>query len=220
MSALLPSSSRIIAKNDRVAFEKIAYTGTKYLMIFTGFCVFGLMTVAKDILILYVGESFLILLPWLYIMLFLMITNHILCLSSLILGGSDIRPLSRMTAVSSIIALLSAWFFIPIYDVGGVVIANIVYNVGQIFFYYVYYWPKILRINSKIIFLRYFLPVTFFGLFLCLGLMRIPHLENHWLNTFLFGLVFAVVYGLFVLLYLTKEEKKYIYTLLNYRKNG
>lgn len=220
LSALLPSSSRIIASNDRVAYEKIAYTGTKYLMAFTGFCVFGLMTVAKDILILYVGESFLNLLPWLYVMLFLMITNHILCLSSLILGGSDIRPLSRMTAVSSILALASAWIFIPKYDVGGVVIANIVYNMGQTVFYYCYYWPKILLVDSRLIFVKYFVPVTAFGLALWFALINIPHLSNHWWNTLLLGVVFAIVYGLFTLLFLNREEKKYIFKLLNIRNNG
>lgn len=220
LSVLLPSSSKVIANNDRESYDRIAYQGTKYLTAFTGFCVFGLMVVAKDVLIIYVGDSFLYLLPWLYVMLFLMITSHILCLSSLILGGSDIKPLSRMTAVSSIIALITAWLTIPKYEVGGVVIGTIVYNVAQMLFYYSYYLPRILKVNSKQILFRYVVPVTIVGLIMWLVIICIPHFESYWISTFALGALFTLLYGVFMIVYLNKSDKQFILKLVRSRRKG
>lgn len=214
MSTLLPSSSKIIAQKDMVAYYRIAYQGTKYLMAFTALLVFGMMTVARDLLVLYVGEGFLYLMPWLYVFLIVLLANHITGISSLILGGSDIRPLSRMTAVSSIVALVAAWILIPHYNVGGVAIATVIYSIGQLFFYYLYYWPRILQINSKKIFITIFLPVSIIAFIIWVGLELIPHFSNHWTNVFIFGAAFALIYFIFLLFYFTKEEKDYIKNLI------
>lgn len=214
MSTLLPSSSKVIAQRDKTAYYRIAYQGTKYLMIYMGLLVFGMLTISKDLLVLYVGESYLNLVSWLNLLVLLLLSNHILGISSLILGGSDIRPLSRMTAVSSVLALVTAWFLIPRIDVGGVAVASCVYTVGQLLFYYLYYWPKVLDIDSKAIFVTVFLPIAIVGSVIWVSLSNIPHFNNHWTNVFVFGLLFTIIYLVFCLLFLNKEDKKYLLGLI------
>ena len=214
MSTMLPSSSKAIARNDKDAFYHIAYQGTKYLMLYMGLLVFGMLTVGKDLLVLYVGEEYLYLTQWLYLFVFLLLSNHVTCISSLILGGSDIRPLSRMTAVSSIFGLLATWFLIPKYEVGGVAIATAVYTIGQQLFYYLYYWPKILQIDSWKIFRTMVVPVSVFGTIIWLAVILIPHFANRWANVLVFGALFVVLYGFFALFYLNKEDKKYLVGLV------
>ena len=214
MSTLLPSSSKVIAQKDKTAYYRIAYQGTKYLMLYMGLLVFGMMTISRDLLVLYVGESYLNLIPWVNLFLVLLLSNHILVISSLILGGSDIRPLSRMTAISSVLALVAAWFLIPWNNVGGVAIASSVYTVGQLLFYYLYYWPKVLDIDSKKIFATVFLPIAFVGCSIWFLISYIPHFNNHWLNVFVFGVLFTVIYMVYCLFYLSKEDKKYLLGLI------
>ena len=210
MTTLLPAASKVIANNDKQMYYRIAYQGTKYLTVFMGFCVFGMMTVAGDLLTLYVGESYNYLLPWLLIMVFLQLANHNNSLSSLVLAGTNIKPLSQMTAISSIAALIVAWFLIPSFGVGGVVLSTAFYSVAQIAFYYIYYCPKVLKVDSWQIIRTILIPVMVIGLGLWFGLGRIPHFENHLVNVFTFGAVFTVLYCVFVLLYLTKDDKEFL----------
>lgn len=105
--AILPSSSKAIALKDETAYNKIACQGTKYVTIFVSFCVFGMCSIASPLLKVYVGDEFLHLTPWLYVFLLTLLSNHILANSSLILGGRNILPLSKMTAVSSLLAISS-----------------------------------------------------------------------------------------------------------------
>lgn len=214
MTTLLPTSSRVIAENDREKFTRIAYQGTKFLTVFIGFCVFGMMTIAGDLLILYVGDSFNNLLPWLLIMIFLQLSNQNNALSSLVLGGSNIRPLSRMTAVSSVLALVAAWLLIPQFGVGGVVISTAIYSVLQLLFYYIYYCPKELNVDSWRIVRTTLLPVSLVGLVIWYGFKMIPHFYNHWVNVFVFGSAFVAVYFIFAILYLSKEDKTFILSLI------
>lgn len=214
MSSLLPSSSKVIANNNKEGFYKIAYQGTKYIMCFMGFCVFGMLCIAKDLLTIYVGESYDYLVPWLNIFIFLMLTNHILAISSLILGGSNIRPLSKMTAVSSVTSLIVAWFLIPTFGVGGVAMATILYNIVQMLFYYSYYLPKVMEVNSWLILKQIVFPVTIVGSIIWTAFWRLPHFESNWVNILVFGSMFTIIYLCFLSNYLNKEDKQFILSLL------
>ena len=119
-----------------------------------------------------------------------------------------------MTAISSVLALVAAWFLIPWNNVGGVAIASSVYTVGQLLFYYLYYWPKVLDIDSKKIFATVFLPIAFVGCSIWFLISYIPHFNNHWLNVFVFGVLFTVIYMVYCLFYLSKEDKKYLLGLI------
>lgn len=214
IGALLPASSRIVAKGDQENFNRLAYRGTHYLTMILCFCAFGLMAVDKDLMMVYVGEDFMHLIPWLNIWLFLTITGNVSCISSLILAGTKLRPLTISSAVASISALVVCWFAVPYYQAGGAVIAMIVYNAVQQLFYYAYLWPRMLKINSWSIFIKTDVPFIVLGVLLVLLLNYMPHLDNHWINIFLFGGAFAILYIAACYLILKKEDREYIFSLI------
>ena len=214
IGALLPASSRIVARGDEENFNRVAYKGTHYLTMILCFCAFGLMSIDKDLMMVYVGEDFMHLIPWLNIWLFLTITGNVSCISSLILAGTKLRPLTISSAVACIAALAACWFAVPRFQAGGVVIAMVVYNLVQQVFYYFYLWPKMLGIKSWKIFVRTDIPFIALGGLLVLLLNYIPHLDNHWINIFLFGGALALLFIISCCFILKKEDRDYIISLL------
>lgn len=210
---LLPSTSKVIANHNKEAFYKVAYDGTKYISILICFCCFGMMSVGTEVLTLYVGKSYLYLIPWFNLWLLCTLGTHNQAISSLILAGDDIRAISYSSIVASIVGLILSWILIPQYQIGGVCIAFAVYMVIQILFYYCYYWPIKMKINSRIVLLNCFLPYVFLGGLLC-GIMQLINFSTNSLVLFFVkGILFAVLFISFALLMLNKDEKKFI---LNY----
>ncbi|MDE6247088.1 MAG: hypothetical protein K2M41_04510 [Muribaculaceae bacterium] len=214
IQSLLPSSSRIVAKGDKDAYYRVAYKGTHYVTIILCFCAFGLMTVDADLIMIYVGKDFLHLTPWLNIWLFLTITSNGSCISSLILGGSNVKPLAYSSAVASVLAICGTWFAVPYFQAGGVVIGMVIYNAIQQIFYYCYYWRKDLKIDTWRIFVRTDLPFITLGLGLTFILKNLPHFSNNWVNVFFFGLIFAVIYLTITYLISSKEDRNFIFKLI------
>lgn len=214
INALLPASSRIVASNDKEKYARLAYKGTHYITIILCFCAFGLMSIAEDLILIYVGDDFIHLLPWLTIWLFLTITSNVSCISSLILAGTDIRPLTYSSIIASTSALATCWFVVPRFQVGGAVIAMIVYNLVQQVFYYTYYWPKVLKIDSWKIFVQTDIPYVILGSSLVFLIKIIPHFENHLTNIFVFGCGFAIVYLTIAYLMLNRDDRDYIFSLI------
>lgn len=163
---LLPSTSKVVANHDKKAYYRMAYDGTKYISILICFCCFGMMSVGTEVLTLYIGESYLYLTPWLNLWLLCTLSTHNQAISSLILAGNDIRAISYSTAAASIIGLLTAWFLIPYYEIGGVCIAFAIYAVIQLVFYYIYYWPRKMGIDSARVLTKCFLPYVVIGIVL------------------------------------------------------
>lgn len=210
LSSLLPSSSKVIAEDNKEKYNMIAYQGTKYIMIFVSFCVFGMLCIDQDLLILYVGDSYNDLVPWLDVFILLLLSNHILGISSLILGGSNIVPLSRMTAISSLIGLIAIWLLIPYYEVGGVAIGSVIYSIAQMGFYYFYFWPKVMKINSKTIFLSIVLPILLYSVLLYFITTLIIPQTSHWSTIINRGSLFFCLYMIVTYFYLNKGERLYI----------
>ncbi|WP_458449852.1 lipopolysaccharide biosynthesis protein [Fibrobacter sp.] len=212
---LLPSSTRVVQSGDRLAFERVAYQGTKFVSMILCFCAFGLIAIDKDLLILYVGEDFLGLLPWLNLWLVFTIANHNQCISSLILAGSDIRPLSYMSAFSSIVGLVTAWISIPYLHAGGAVLAFAVYCSCQALFFYTYYWPRKMNINSWKVFSKSLMPFVLMGVIVSSLVQLAPMLENHWLNMLVHGSGFAILFAaLCWILLLNSDDKNFIQKVL------
>lgn len=217
IQALLPASSRIVATGDQQAFDNVAYRGTHFVTMVLTFCAFGLMTIAKDLVKVYVGDSFLDILPWLYISLLLTITGNVSCISSLILGGSNVKPLAYSSAVASIAAILTYWFSVPYFQVGGIILGMVVYNAIQQIFYYTIYWPKALGINSKRIFFKTDIPFILIGSSIWLALCYVPHFSNSWANIGIFGISFAILYLIACYIFLGEQDIKYIIGLIKKR---
>ena len=206
---LLPSTSKVVANHDEKAYYRVAYDGTKYISILICFCCFGMMTVGKEVLTLYVGESYLYLIPWFNLWLLCTLGTHNQAISSLILAGNDIRAISYSSVVASVLGLLSAWFLIPYYEIGGVCIAFVVYSLIQLLFYYLYYWPYKMKINSVKILKSCFMPFVILGT-LAYSLMQfIPINMNPFLMFIIKGSGFVFLYGLLVWFIINKNDRMF-----------
>ncbi len=214
IQALLPASSRIVAKGDQNAFDRVAYKGTHFITIILCFCAFGLVTINRDLIMVYLGQDFIHIVPWLNIWLVLSITGNVSCISSLILAGSNIRPLTYSSAVASISAIITCWFAVPHFQAGGVVIGMIVYNGIQQIFYYTYYWRKSLKIDTWRIFIHTDVPFLLLGGILATGLIYLPHFSNYWINIFVFGVLYAIFYFVITYIMLDKSDIKYILNII------
>ena len=216
MGALLPSSAKAVAADNKEAYYRVAYDATKYISIVLSFCAFGMMTVGKELLTVYVGDGFLYLIPWLNLWLLCTLGVHNQAISSLILAGTDIRAISYSSVFASIVGLLLAWFLIPVYQIGGVVIAFAVYCIIQLAFFYFYYWPKHMHINSWKVFSYSFFPYVIIGTtlyFLINFATQNIELGSWWL-LLIKGLGFAIPYLLIIFFMLPMNEKLSLISLV------
>lgn len=214
LSVLLPSSSRAVANNNKVAYYKVAYQGTRFITLVLSFCAFGVMSIGRELLGVYVGDDYLYLLPWLNLWLCFTLANHNQGISSLILSGTDIRTLSYMSAFSSIVGMFIAWILIPTYHVGGAVISLAVYCIFQAAFFYFYYWPRKMQINSLRVFTYSFMPFALLGMIVSLIIIPIDLSQNIWIALISKVGLFALTYSLIALFMLGKEDKQVILNII------
>ena len=219
MGVILPSASKVVALGDKEAQGRIAYDGTKYITITLCFCCFGMMSVSKEMLQLYVGNDYLYLNGWLDLWLLTTLTAHNQAISSLILSDSDIRAITYSTITASIIGLLVCWISIPYLEVGGTVIGYGIYGLIQILFYYLYYWPKKMHINSGKVFRYSFFPSITVGvaamLLVRFGLKQIIWTGNGWMNFLMEGFVFTLLYiGMVYVFVLNAKDKDFFFKLI------
>lgn len=218
MNVLLPSTAKIVSQGNKEAYYRVAYNGTRYISIVTCFCCFGMMAVGPELLTMYVGEEYLYLIPWFNMWLLCTLGTHNQAISSLILSGADIRAISYSSVVAAIIGLLVSWFAIPYFQIGGTVIAFCVYMCIQIGFYYFYYWPKKMSINSWKIFYGSFSPYVFIGILLVVFTRWLPMLDNVFSNFLLRGGAFTIAFILLTILMITKEDRRFLLGIINKRK--
>lgn len=211
---IMPSATRAVAQVDSANFNKIAYSGTKYITIFLCLLVFGLMTISKDLITVYVGDDFLHLVPWMYIWLLTVLGNHNQAISALMLSYPDLRELSYMTATSCIVGLIITWCTIPLWGVGGVVVALAAYTIMQLLFYYTYYWPKKLQISGRKVLFESVMPPVLIGTVCFVTCVLLPHTNNYWANILIFGSLFVLSYLLVSAITTKKTERQYIYNLI------
>lgn len=206
---LLPSTAKVLAQHNMKAYYQVAYDGTKYISILLCFCTFGMMTVGKDVLTLYVGPDYLFLIPWFNLWLICNLVTHNQAISSLILAGSDIRAISYSSALASIAGLAVSWFLIPYYQVGGTVIGFAVYGAIQMLFYYIYYWPIVMKINSIKVLLYSFGPYLIIGTIVYYSRVFFPTFENSWINLLVHGILFAVLYAALSMMTINKSDRHF-----------
>ena len=211
---LLPSTAKVVARKDKSSYYKMAYDGTKYISILISFCCFGMMSVGSEVITMYVGKSYLYLIPWLNIWLLCTLGTHNQAISSLILAGTDIRAISYSSAVASIVGLLVSWFLIPEYQIGGVCIAFVVYMVIQLGFYYLYYWPKRMQINSWKVFSYSFMPYILVGVLIYFAVQLIPSLGKPFFDFLLKGIFFTIIYAITIYSFLNKVDKEFIASIV------
>lgn len=211
---LLPSTAKVVANHDKASYYRVAYDGTRYISILLCFCCFGMMSVGPEVLTLYVGKSYLYLISWFNLWLLCTLGTHNQAISSLILAGDDIRAISYSSIVASVAGLILSWILIPQYQIGGVCIAFAVYCVIQLLFYYCYYWPIKMKINSLTVLFKCFLPFALLGaiIYICLDnlVLSLTPLYGFLLK----GTIFSVLYILVSLCIINKHDKHFILGIL------
>lgn len=218
LPVLLPSTSKVVAQKNMNAYYRVAYDGTKYISILLCFLSFSFMAVGPDMLTLYVGEEYLVLIPWFNLWLLCNLGTHNQAISSLILAGSDIRAITYNTIVASLVGLFVTWFLIPYYKVGGTVLGFVVYLIIQYGFYYLYYWPKKMKINSSKVLFYSFGPYVLLGTLAYFICKLIPIFGNNWLNLMVTGIAFFIVYATGILLLSNKNDRKFIMSIITREK--
>lgn len=211
----LPSASKVVALHDKEAFDRVAYQGTKFISIVICLCCFGIMTVVPELLTVYVGKEYLYLSIWLDLWLLCTLSTHNQAISSLILAGSNIRAITYSSIFASVVGLLICWFLIPYYGVGGTVISYSVYCLIQILFFYLYYWPCVMKINSCKVFFSSFAPFMLIGALICLGLRYLSLVNvNVWLVLFVKGLTFFTLFVCMAYAALNKYDKESLWKIV------
>ena len=138
------------------------------------------------------------------------LTAHAEPISSLILAGSNIRPLSISSIIAAVTGLIVTWFTIPYFHVGGAILGEFAYSTVQQVFYYTYYWPHILKIDSLRVLTRSFGPYVIIGL-ISFGITYItPSIHSTLGNFFLSGIEFSIIYLGISLLSLNKDDKAFM----------
>ncbi len=215
LNVLLPSTSRMVAKANKDAIENVTYAGSKYISIILCFCSFGMMSVAAEMITIYVGKAYLHLLPWFCLWLFCVLNMHTSVITSIILAGTRIQGIAGCIIFCSCLGLVLTWLLIPEFQAGGTVLALCVYVVCELFFYYVYYWPKKLNVRSGYIFFRLFLPYVITGGVLAwLVSQYIGPFHNTWLTFFVKGASFAIAYAAVCALLMNSRDWEFFRSIL------
>ncbi|RZA00860.1 MAG: lipopolysaccharide biosynthesis protein [Sphingobacteriaceae bacterium] len=157
---MLPAATRAVAMGNTDQKHKIAYDATKYITIFLAVIIFGFVLIAKELILVYVGPGYLYLMPWLYTWALTVLLSHTSGLSSLVYAENKMMPVVYISAFSAITSLTLEWLLAPYIKVGGAVLGWLYYCTSQTAFFYIWYYPKILKLNSWRILFRSFLHPT------------------------------------------------------------
>lgn len=207
MQVLLPSSAKVYAEGDPNRISRMVFEATKYISVFLALVVFALIQSADDILLLYMGEGYQHLSPWLSLwLLTVFLSMHNTPVASMVLSTGRTRFLVYSSAVACVLSLPVTVWFAPGLQVGAAVVGYLVYMVLQIGFFYLYYIPKVLKLDGFRLFTRAFLPAALGGI-VALGISR--YLTRGWavpvgygtviVNSTIFVLVYVVYLRLFVI---------------------
>lgn len=169
LQVLLPSASKIYAENNHPKLERMVIEATKYISVFLCLIVFLLILNASDLLLIYMGEEYQSLSIWLIIwLLTVLLSMHNTPVASLVLSSGKTKFLVYSSATACIISLPITIIFAPTLDVGAAVIGYFVYMFIQIGFFYIYYIPKVLKLDNAKIFFGSFFP-SVLGAFIACG---------------------------------------------------
>jgi len=211
MQVLLPSASKIYAENNREKLEQFVYDGTKYISVFLSLVVFLLIVNARTILHLYMGAGYDHLALWLIIwLLTVLVSMHNAPVATLVLSSGKTKNLAYFSAFTCVVSLPITSMLAHKYNVGAAVIGFFVYVWLQIGFYYVYYIPKVLFLESKKIFFGSFFPSMLSGIIASVITYFISNLLLIHSNIVVLisnSIFFLVVYSVLILLFIIKKKE-------------
>ena len=208
-SAIFPSVTKAVALHNREVIERVAYQGTKYLVIVISFVTFGYISVSPDVMHMYLGDSFMYLVPWMDIYFINLLGSHNAGMSAIIYAGTDIRLITRYSAFSYITMVIVFWFLIPYYGARSIAISGTLCNIMQMSFYYFYYWPKKLQINSRYIFFHDLLPFMMMGILVTFGLRMFTVSDSHLIQFLVKGTLFVLIFSSIVYMMIERKDREF-----------
>src|SRR5690606_26818569 len=155
------------------------------------------------------GEDYQYLSIWMIIwLLTVLLSMHNTPVASLVLSSGKTRFLVYSSATACIISLPITVIFAPTLNVGAAVIGYFVYMIIQIAFFYIYYIPKVLKLNNAKIFFGSFFP-SVLGAFIA---FVVCHYVGLWLaipegiiGIFVKSAVYGIVYVAFQVAFVIKK---------------
>ena len=158
IQVLLPVLTKLKVTNDDMGVQTIINQGTKYVTIFVTSLVLILSITSSEILTLYVGEDFKGLSIWLVWWLITLLLSHRNVMTALVFTEKKLKSVTIMGAIALFVALVLYVLLIPFLGVGGVVVGWSVHELIHTLFYYKYFMPKRLHIDTKQVFFKSVLP--------------------------------------------------------------
>ena len=179
------------------------------MVIVISFVTFGYISVSPDVMHLYLGESFMYLVPWMDFYFVNLLGSHNAGMSAIIFAGTDIKLITRYSAFSYITMVIVFWFLIPYYGARSIAISGTLCNLMQMTFYYTYYWPKKLKISSRRIFWSSLLPFMLAGLSVAIVLRMFSVSDSHLIQLMAKGMLFVIVFSAIVYMMIEKADRTF-----------
>lgn len=158
----LPRSAELIATNDKVGKEKLAYEGTFYTSLISVLLTFPVLLNVPELLRLYVGVDYLYLTTWIYIMCFtVLIFIHSTPCNSLLLATGRTKEYVFSTMLSCTVSILINILLCKTIGVGASVLGYFVYILMQMSFQYLYVYKYMLGLNPFMVVKSFLRPIMY-----------------------------------------------------------
>lgn len=218
MQVLIPIVSKMKVSNDIIHIKKIMSEGTKYVTILLTVIILLLILSLREVLCLYVGESYVNLSKWLTVWLLVLLLSHRNVMTSMVFTETRLNCVMLMGFCAMVIAFCAYFILIPYFGVGGVVIGFALHELIHTLFYYLYFMPTKCNVNALSIFFKSVLPVwIFLGVEACLFVVFWNNSNNSVTIMFLLKFLSALIVFFFTIwfLLLNREERLDIRLLTN-----
>lgn len=155
---LLPIVTKLSVNGETNNMNRMVYLGSKYWNIFLTLIIFGLVINTKELLVLYVGDSFLELSKWLTLWMITYLMSYRNIMTSLVLTERKLKAVAIMGCFAMACAFAAYFILIPKFGVGGAVIGFFVHELIHFLFYNIFFLPRRFKIDTAKIFFKSVLP--------------------------------------------------------------
>jgi O-antigen/teichoic acid export membrane protein len=213
MTALVPHLSGAVARGDSDILRRSIVQGTRVIWGGGALIGFGMIMLAGEGLLIYVGSDFLNLKEWLTVYLctslyYLYNTSF----ASAIMSSDNLAPLGWVTGFACLASVVTTWIFVPEMGVGGAVLGSVAYVSVHFCITHFWYFPRFFKLNPIEQIFRIFLPPVAAGVAMCfVGRWVISYVgsNNSWLNIAIGAISGTLVYSSIVLaIYISPRELK------------
>lgn len=157
---LFPSVTKALAAGDHAYLEFVTVRVTKYCWSAITFGAVLMAICGREILVLYLGPDYARLAPWLGLFTASALSAYLGPVTPVIFAQANLKPYILSNAIFALLCMAVLWFTAPLLGVGSAVISTTVYFVLQVLYHHLYYFPRIMRIDSWRMFKSAFLKPT------------------------------------------------------------